>query len=178
MTLFTNISVLVLLKFFIATKSMASLNILSMIKSIRLKTGRHVFFSLILVWSITGKESVAQDKSLTKIYFYHGGSLDIKIKQSLNQPIRISGYTLLETDLDSLTFSVLADQFVSVPFEKGRTYYFRTIGSGGSTAEPSFTTSTEQEFWLNVSAFSRGRYQYRHYLLDEQSGLKLLEEKR
>ncbi|WP_375444513.1 hypothetical protein [uncultured Fibrella sp.] len=130
------------------------------------------FFGMLL-----SKKSLAQSNPLTKIYLYNGGSIDIKTRESLNQPIRVSGYTLVETNLDSLSLSVLGDQFVSVPFERGRTYYFRAVGSGVTT-EGSFTTSTEQEFWLNVNAFRRASHRYRHYLLDKESGLKLLEEKR
>jgi hypothetical protein len=119
--------------------------------------------------------SVSQNKP-TKIYLFSLPSSKLVTTSNPDDPIKINKCTLLETNLDSLGLELLPEKKVYLHLEAGRTYYYHKIltnGSGIGTAI--ISECTEQEFWLNVYYVGIGTY--RHYFLDKQSGLKLLEEK-
>jgi hypothetical protein len=92
-----------------------------------------------------------------------------------DDPIVIGNVTLLETTLDSLGFRILDDKIVYAHFTPGNTYYFHSAG-GGSDAYAWLVSCTEQEFWLTANMIRTWRY--RHYFLDNETGLKLLEDRK
>lgn len=113
----------------------------------------------------------------TKIYLFFLPSGRLTTTSNPDNPIRINKCTLLETNMDSLGLEMMQDKKVYLHFEAGRTYYYQKIitnasGNGGTAV---LSECTEQEFWFN--AYFSGVGTYRHYFLDKQSGLKLLEEK-
>lgn len=107
---------------------------------------------------------------LTKIYLFSLPSARLTTTSNPDEPIKINKCTLLETNLDSLGLELMPEKKVYLHLEAGRTYYYHKILPNGILSE-----CTEHEFWLNVYFIGIGTY--RHYLLDKQSGLKLVEEK-
>lgn len=118
----------------------------------------------------------SQNRS-TKIYLFSLPSSRLTTMSNPDTPIKINKCTLLETNLDSLGLDLLQEKKVYLHFEAGRTYYYTKIITNGSAngGSPILSECTEQEFWLN--AYFVGMGTYRHYFLDKESGLKLLEEK-
>ena len=130
-----------------------------------------------LLWSIASQLSVGQTLSATRLYISSDRNILIRTTLNLDNPVKVNYCTLLETDLDSLGFIITPSKTVYIHFERGHTYYFRSVGGGATvSAQPSLTLSTEQEFWLNVHVYGVGKY--RHYLLRQQTGLKLIEEEK
>lgn len=134
-------------------------------------------YLIILAWTISHYPSLGQTAPTTKIYIYSDRSISIKTTLNLTEPIKVNFCTLVETTLDSLGFNITSSKTVYIPFQRGHSYYFRSVGGGASaTAQPSLTLSTEQEFWLNAHVYGTGKY--RHYFLDQLAGLKLIEEEK
>ncbi|AEI48378.1 hypothetical protein [Runella slithyformis] len=120
--------------------------------------------------------SLISQNRTTKIYFFSLPSSKLVTTSNPEDPIKINKCTLLETNLDSLGLELLSEKKVYLPLEAGRTYYYHKILTNGSGIGTAIVSEcTEKEFWLNVYYVGAGTY--RHYFLDKQSGLKLLEEK-
>lgn len=114
--------------------------------------------------------------NLTKIYIFSLPSGRLITTSNPDDPIKINKCTLLETNLDSLGLELMPEKKVYLHLEAGRTYYYHKIlTSASGTGTAILSECTEHEFWLNVYFVGIGTY--RHYILDKQSGLKLLEEK-
>ena len=112
----------------------------------------------------------------TKIYLFSLPSSRLITTSNPDDAIKINKCTLIETNLDSLGLELLPEKKVYFHLEPGRTYYYHKILTNGSGIGTGVLSEcTEQEFWLNVYYVGIGTY--RHYFLDKQSGLKLLEEK-
>ncbi|WP_420150809.1 hypothetical protein [Spirosoma sp.] len=132
---------------------------------------------IVFLWVVINQLSIGQTSPATKIYFFSNRIISIRTTRNLDDPVKVSYCTLLETDLDSLGFNITPGKTVYIHFERGHTYYFRSVGGGASvSAQPSLTLSTEQEFWLNAHVYGNGKY--RHYSLRQQTGLKLIEEEK
>ena len=129
-----------------------------------------IICSVLISLSAFGQGSLS-----TKIYFYSAPSISLATTLNPDTPIRIGKCTLVETNADSLGLRILKDKVVYIHFERGHTYYYRSLG-GGNYTNSTLSACTESEFWLNV--YSLGAGTYRHYFLDKESGVKLLEEKK
>ncbi|UFH57607.1 hypothetical protein [Spirosoma sp. KNUC1025] len=136
---------------------------------------KSIYTILLLLIGLTGV--LGQARPSTKIYFYSLPSNSLLTSANPDKPIRIGKCTLLETNLDSLGLDLLKDKRVYIHFESGQTYYYRSIISTSTaiSATAILTPCAEQDFWLNVYFLGIGTY--RHYYLDKEAGLKLLEEK-
>jgi hypothetical protein len=123
-------------------------------------------------------QTVGQSQPTAKIYFYCLPSNSLIISQVPDKPIKIGKCTLLETNADSIGIELSRGKRVYLHFETGKNYYFHRIITGTNYvgATPVLSPSTEQAFWLN--AYFSGMGTYRHYYLDKQSGLQLIEEKK
>jgi len=130
--------------------------------------------------------SYAQNSPLTQIYFHQAratkGGYDLRTTLNPDVPIEIGkhgtdGYTLLETDADSLGFELRNKKIIYIHFKAGKTYYYRIVANYLPISYGSSPTTvnevTEQEFWLNVYL---NNPTYRHYVLKKRSGLSLLED--
>ncbi len=149
---------------------------------------RYVMFTLVLVWSETTRAQADQPVRihlLTNTYGvadlyitpnrYTGPNLDPAM------PIKLADqqYTLIELDTDTLTLYVSSrhQRVLRIPFERGKTYYYRFAGSTDLSIRTSGTPAvleemTERNFLLTV-ALSGVRY--RHYSLTKKGGIQLLE---
>lgn len=149
---------------------------------------RYIIFTLALVWSKTTlgqPDQPVRIHLLTNTYgvsdlyttpnLYTGPNLDLAM------PIKLSDqqYTLIELDTDTLTlyFPRRGQRRLKIPFERGKTYYYRFTGNTdivNRTAQvPAVLQEmTERDFLLSV-ALSGVRY--RHYSLTKKGGLQLLE---
>ena len=134
----------------------------------------HLTLLLLIGFTTIG---LGQSRISTKIYFYSLPANSLLTSANPDKPIRIGKCTLLETNLDSLGLDLLKDKRIYIHFVPGQTYYYRNIITAFSTVGGTAILSacSEQEFWLNVYFLGIGTY--RHYLLDRQVGLKLIEER-
>ena len=129
----------------------------------------------------------AQQPALTKIYFHQtkavSGSFSLKTTLNPNTPILIGqsgkeGYTLVETDADSLGIVVPSGQTAYLHFKRGQTYYYRIVSyfyGSVFTSRPTTVNAVDpNEFWLNVYLNEPA---FRHYILKQESGLQELSTK-
>lgn len=147
---------------------------------------RSVIFILALVWS---KTTLGQPDQPVRIHLLTSGASDLYTTPNLYtgpdldlaMPIKLldQQYTLIELDTDTLTlyFSRRSQRRLKIPFERGKTYYYRFTSSTDSanrTAQvPALLQEmTERDFLLSVALYS---IRYRHYSLTKKGGLQLLE---
>lgn len=111
--------------------------------------------------------SQAQFQAVSKIYIVNPNrslrpataarsALEIK-------PVLGTGYTLIETDMDSLALISPRGQTVYLLVEPGKTYYY-----GQDYNSFLFQDISPNAFWLSVAA---GSGSYRHYSITRKSGL-------
>ncbi|GAB4028928.1 hypothetical protein [Spirosoma koreense] len=119
------------------------------------------WLSLLVIGQVSG-----QNRPYTKLYLGSPAS-DLRTTLDPSTPLNVgaknrAGYTLLETDLDSLGLILANNKTVFLKLEPGKTYYYYNLFGG-------YRDISENAFWLTVSTFTGGRY--RHYILSQKSGI-------
>ncbi|QHV93820.1 hypothetical protein [Spirosoma endbachense] len=129
---------------------------------------RLFFLKLMMVSAI----AFCQSPATTRLYFVAMPANSFHTTLNPDKPIKIGRCTLLETNADSLGIVVTNKKTAYLHFERGRTYYFRVYG--GHSVQSMTSLVSETEFWLDVGF--NGASTYRHYFLDKEKGLTLLED--
>ena len=108
----------------------------------------------------------------TKVRFYSADTVSLITTLDLNQPIKVSGITVLEMASDSLGVQISQDRIVPFSFDPLRDYtYFLDVSSTGKV---SVIPMKRYGFWPRSSALEKAKT-YRHYYWDKKTGLNLRE---
>ena len=122
--------------------------------------------------SLFSQRSFAQAQIARKVYIFNPNrSIQPAVSSHLALQIRAIGgigYTLIETDMDSLALISPSGQTVYLLLEPGKTYYFGQVYDSFLYQE-----ITANAFWLSVAASSRS---HRHYSITKRSGVVELKE--
>lgn len=135
---------------------------------------RVLLFALLSL--LTSTLSSAQTGSVNKIYLFAAQYDTLTFSNVNRKPIqgvvKIGRYTLVETNLSELLINYSSTSRLRIEFSQEQVYYKQV---GGFSLYGKVSPLSEEAFKKKVN--EKGPGIYRHYFLDKELGLKLLDQK-